>query len=161
MSLCALVLSIVNNAVDQAVTGGSLRQKPHLFRPCIIELSEVIRVSPLDYLDTFDRNIKNEIDEIVIIFISDLKDMTVSHYMAQPKSMLGQSKFPLFTSGIARDRFRFERTLVFSLRISGFEMGEYAGDLPRKFICFHCLENESNVPKDHNTQETEIYLGLP
>ena len=75
--------------------------------------------------------------------------------------MLGQSKFSLFTSRITRDRFRFERTRVSSLRISGFEMGEYAGELPRKFISFHCLENESNVPKDQNTEETENYPGLP
>ena len=40
-------------------------------------------------------------------------------------------------------------------------MGEYAGELPRKFISFHCLENESNVPKDHNTEETENYPDLP
>ena len=50
---------------------------------------------------------------------------------------------------------------VFPLRISGFEMGEYAGELPRKFISFHCLENESNVPKDHNTEESENYPDLP
>ena len=40
-------------------------------------------------------------------------------------------------------------------------MGEYAGDLPRKFISFHCLENESDVPKGHNTEETENYPDLP
>ena len=50
---------------------------------------------------------------------------------------------------------------VFPLRISGFEMGEYAGELPRKFISFHCLENESNVPKDHNTEESENHSDLP
>ena len=50
---------------------------------------------------------------------------------------------------------------VFPLRISGFEMGEYAGELRRKFISFHCLENESNVPKDHNTEESENYSDLP
>ena len=50
---------------------------------------------------------------------------------------------------------------VFPLRISGFEVGEYAGELPRKFISFHCLENESNVPKDHNTEGTENYPDLP
>ena len=50
---------------------------------------------------------------------------------------------------------------VFPLRISGFEMGEYAGELPRKFISFHCLENESNVPEDHNTEESENYSDLP
>ena len=40
-------------------------------------------------------------------------------------------------------------------------MGEYAGELPRKFIRFHCLENDSNVPKDHNTEGTENYPDLP
>ena len=50
---------------------------------------------------------------------------------------------------------------VFPLRISGFEMGEYAGELPRKFISLHCLENESNVPKDCNTEESENYPDLP
>ena len=40
-------------------------------------------------------------------------------------------------------------------------MGEYAGELPRKFIRFHCLENESNVAKDHNTEGTENYPDLP
>ena len=75
--------------------------------------------------------------------------------------MLGLSKFSLFTSRLTRDRFEFERTRISSLRISGFEMGEYAGELPRKFISFHCLENESNVPKDHNTEETENYPDLP
>ena len=75
--------------------------------------------------------------------------------------MLGQSKFSLFTGRITRDRFKFERTRASSLRISGFEMGEYAGELPRKFISFHCLENESNVPKDLNTEQTENYPHLP
>ena len=50
---------------------------------------------------------------------------------------------------------------VFPLRISGFEMGEYAGELPRRFISFHCLENESNVPKDCNTEESGNYPDLP
>ena len=75
--------------------------------------------------------------------------------------MLGQSKFSLFTRTITRDRFKFERTRVSSLRISGLEMGEYAGELPHKFISFHCLENESNVPKDHNTEGSESYPDLP
>ena len=75
--------------------------------------------------------------------------------------LLGQSNFSLFTSRITCDRFGFERTRVSSLRISVFEMGEYAGELPRKFVSFHCLENESNVPKDHNTEGTENYPDLP
>ena len=40
-------------------------------------------------------------------------------------------------------------------------MGEYAGELPRKFFSFHCLENESNVLKDQNTEGTENYPDLP
>ena len=40
-------------------------------------------------------------------------------------------------------------------------MGEYAGELPRNFISFHCLENESNEPKDHNTEGIENYPDLP
>ena len=40
-------------------------------------------------------------------------------------------------------------------------MGEYAGELPRKFISLHCLENETNAPKDHSTEETENFPGLP
>ena len=40
-------------------------------------------------------------------------------------------------------------------------MGEYAGELPCKFFSFHCLENESNVAKDHNTEGTENQPDLP
>ena len=49
-------------------------EKPHLFKACMIELPIVIRVSPLDFLDTFDKNINDEVDEKNIIFISDLKE---------------------------------------------------------------------------------------
>ena len=40
-------------------------------------------------------------------------------------------------------------------------MGEYVGELPRKIISFHCLENESNVLKESNTEKTENYPDLP
>ena len=63
-------------------------EKPHLFKPSIIDLPIVKRMSPLDFLDTFDRNKNNEVDEVNIIFISNLEDMTFFPYMAQPKSML-------------------------------------------------------------------------
>ena len=63
-------------------------EKPHLFKPCMIELPVVIEESPLDFLDTFDRNIDNEVDGINVIFISDLDDFTFSHYMTQSKSMI-------------------------------------------------------------------------
>ena len=42
-----------------------------------------------DYLNKYNQGCMiNEVDEIVIIFISVLNDMTISHYMNQPKSML-------------------------------------------------------------------------
>ena len=40
-------------------------------------------------------------------------------------------------------------------------MGEYAGMLPRKYISFHCLENESNEQKESNTEGTENFPDLP
>ena len=54
----------------------------------MVELPIVVRVSALDFLDTVDRNINDEDDEIDIVFIFDLKDMTFSLYMAQSKSTL-------------------------------------------------------------------------
>ena len=63
-------------------------EKPHLFKPCMVELPIVIRLSPFDFLDTFDRNMNNGNDEINILFIFDLKIITLSHYMNQPRSML-------------------------------------------------------------------------
>ena len=63
-------------------------RKPYLFRPSMIELPLVIKVSHLDLVHTLGRNINNEVDEINLIFISDLDDMTFSQYMNQPKSML-------------------------------------------------------------------------
>ena len=56
-------------------------EKPHLFTPSMIELPIVTRVSLLDFLYTFHKNITEELDEIDIIFTSDLKDMTFLHYM--------------------------------------------------------------------------------
>ena len=39
-------------------------------------------------------------------------------------------------------------------------MGEFASELPRKFISFHTLESESNELKDSNTEGTENYPDL-
>ena len=39
-------------------------------------------------------------------------------------------------------------------------MGKNAGELPRKFISFHCLENESNGQKRSDTQGTENFPDL-
>ena len=46
-----------------------------------------------DFLDKAIRNYLNQssidkIEEIEIVFISDLKDMTYTHYIKQPKSMI-------------------------------------------------------------------------
>ena len=86
---------------------------------------------------------------------------TKIYLMSEGNLIAWPENFSLFTARITRDRFKFGRTRVSSLRISGFEMGEYAGELPRKFIRFHCLENESNEPKDHNTEEIENYPDVP
>ena len=63
-------------------------EKPHLFKPSMIELPIAIKVSPIDFLDTLDRNITEDVDEIDIIFASDLDDFTFSHSMTQPKPMI-------------------------------------------------------------------------
>ena len=48
----------------------------------------MVRWSSCDFLDTFDKHcINDDVDEIVIPFLSGLKVMTFSHYMAQAKSM--------------------------------------------------------------------------
>ena len=75
--------------------------------------------------------------------------------------MLGQSNFSLFTSRITRGRFKFERTRASSLRISGFEMGEYAGELPRKFISFHCLRERIQRAERPQHQRTDNFPDLP
>ena len=75
--------------------------------------------------------------------------------------MLGQSSFSLFTIRRTRDRFKFERTCVSAHGYPVFEKNEDAGMLSRNFISFHCLENESNVLKDRNTESTENYPDLP
>ena len=54
----------------------------------MIELPKVMRVSPLDFLDTVDENKTEVFDGIDIKFTSDLKDMTFAHYITQPRSML-------------------------------------------------------------------------
>ena len=40
-------------------------------------------------------------------------------------------------------------------------MGEHAGLLPRKFISFHYLENETNEPKESNNEGAENFPDLP
>ena len=69
--------------------------------------------------------------------------------------MLGQSSFSLFTSRITGERFEFERTRAPAYGFPVFKLGEYAAELPRKFISLHCFENESKELKDSNTEGTE------
>ena len=54
-------------------------QKPHFFKPIMIELPIKVRVTSLDFLDTFDRNINDKVYETDIMFISDFKAMTFPH----------------------------------------------------------------------------------
>ena len=71
-----------------SVSSTNTQEKPHLFKSSIIELPIVVRISPLNFLNTFDRNINNEVDQINKIFISNLEDITLFNYMHQPKSLL-------------------------------------------------------------------------
>ena len=59
-----------------------------MFKPNMVDVQIFVRVSPFDFLDTVDKNITEEVDEIDIIFTSDVKDITMSQNMSQPRSML-------------------------------------------------------------------------
>ena len=51
---------------------------------------------------------------------------------------------------MTRERLKFKQTRASAYGYPKFEMGEYAGGLPREFISFHCLEKESNELKESN-----------
>ena len=65
-------------------------QRTHMFKPDMFEIPIYVEVSKREYLDTVDRNCACNIisDEIDLIFISKLKEMTLQHYMKQPRSIL-------------------------------------------------------------------------
>ena len=65
-------------------------QKTHMFKPHMFEIPIYVKVSEREFLDIVDRNCAYNIisDEVDIIFISKLKEMTLQHYMKQPRSML-------------------------------------------------------------------------
>ena len=44
--------------------------------------------SCVDYIDTFCKFDNGFFDEIIMLFLSDLKDITFFHYMEHPRSML-------------------------------------------------------------------------
>ena len=77
----------VNKPIKISVPSTITLRKPQLFKPSMIDLPIVIRVSPLDFLDFVDKKITGEVGEIDIIFTSDHKDMTFLLYMNQPRSM--------------------------------------------------------------------------
>ena len=65
-------------------------RKTHMFKPNMEEIPIYVEVSSHEFLDLVDRNCVYNIitDEIDIIFLSKLEDMTLRHYMKQPRSML-------------------------------------------------------------------------
>ena len=65
-------------------------QRTHMFKPPMFEIPIYVKVSEREFLDIVDRNCAYNIisDEIDIIFISKLKEMTLHHYMKQPRSIL-------------------------------------------------------------------------
>ena len=65
-------------------------RRTDIFKPDMFEIPIYVKVSDCEFLDVVDRNFAyNTIsDEIVIIFISKLEEMTLQHYMKQPRSML-------------------------------------------------------------------------
>ena len=65
-------------------------QKLHMFKPDMFEIPIYVKVSEREFLDIFDINCVYNIlsDEIDIKIISELKEMTLQHYMNQPRSML-------------------------------------------------------------------------
>ena len=65
-------------------------QKTHPFRPFMFEIPIYVEVSSHEFLDIVNSNCVYNIitDEINIIFISNLKEMTLQHYIEQPRSML-------------------------------------------------------------------------
>ena len=64
-------------------------QRTHMFKPDTFEIPIYVNVSEREFLDVVDRNCPYNIisDEIDIIFISKLKEMTLQNYMKQPRSM--------------------------------------------------------------------------
>ena len=65
-------------------------RRTHMFKPDMFEIPIYVEVSKSEFLDIVDRNCVYNIisDEIYIIFISKFKEMTLQHYIKQPRSML-------------------------------------------------------------------------
>ena len=65
-------------------------RRTDMFKPDIFEIPIYVKVSEREFLDIVDRNCAYNIisDEMDTIFISKLKEITLEHYMKQPRSML-------------------------------------------------------------------------
>ena len=65
-------------------------RRTHMFKPDMIEIPIYVEVTEREFLDIVDRNcVYNTIsDKIDIIFVSKLGEITLQHYMIQPRSML-------------------------------------------------------------------------
>ena len=63
-------------------------EKRYMGMSNIIGIPIVEKVTLVDYLDTFYSFMNSVVDEMNIIFLSDLKDITFFHYKDQPKSMV-------------------------------------------------------------------------
>ena len=64
------------------------RVKMIIIQHDVNKMSKMLMGSCVDYLDTYYIFANNFCDEIRIIFISDLRDISFFHYVKQPKSML-------------------------------------------------------------------------
>ena len=96
-----------------------------------------------------------------LIFICYVGICRIKNYLMSEGNLVAwPGQFFFFTIKRTRGRFKFERTCTSPYGYPVFEMGEYAGMLPRKFISFHCLENEYNEQKESNTEGTENFLDL-
>ena len=112
-------------------------QKTHPFKPFMFEIPIYIKVSPHEFIDIINRNcVYNTItDEIKIIFISNLKEMTLQHYIEQSRSMLCRKLERNYIEEKYRqtDEMDFEyRFLPYSFR----HIGSQPSTLLREFISF-------------------------
>ena len=74
-------------------------RRTHMLKPDMFEIPLYVKVSERESLDIVDRNCAYNIisDETDIIFISELKEMTLQHYMNQPRSMLCRKRKKLYS----------------------------------------------------------------
>ena len=81
-----------NNVIINKISGPCTitHIQTHMFKPIMEEMPFYVKVSLKVFQNMIDRGCEYifKTDEIKIIFISKLEDITISHYVEQPKSML-------------------------------------------------------------------------